>query len=450
MDKKNKIILVIALFIIVGVGIGLLATDIAQKRAEQKNPFFRVVNIGPLEDDPAVWGKNFPLQYDSYLRTVDEVRTKHGGSEAVVRTPDKADPRDKVSQDKLTEDPRLVVMWDGYPFSVDFREERGHAYMLEDQIYTKRQEVAKQPGACLNCHASTYPIMYRLGNGDITKGFHAMNKIPYKEIVKEAKHQVSCIDCHDPQSMQLRVTRPAFIEGIKNYKATLGIKNYDVNKMATRQEMRAFVCGQCHVEYYFNGPEKTLTFPWNKGIKGDEILAYYQENKHKDWIHKQTGAQVLKAQHPEFEMWNQGVHAKSGVTCVDCHMPYERVGAMKITSHHVRSPLLNINKSCQTCHHQPEQELMDKVQLIQERHLEMRNQVMDALMSFIKDLKIAKESNLTEAKLSQAQNLQREAQFLMDFVEAENSTGFHAPQEAARLMVKAMDKIRQGQLVLKK
>jgi len=450
MDKKNKIILVIALFIIVGVGIGLLATDIAQKRAEQKNPFFRVVNIGPLEDDPAVWGKNFPLQYDSYLRTVDEVRTKHGGSEAVVRAPDKADPRDKVSQDKLTEDPRLVVMWDGYPFSVDFREERGHAYMLEDQIYTKRQEVAKQPGACLNCHASTYPIMYRLGNGDITKGFHAMNKIPYKEIVKEAKHQVSCIDCHDPQSMQLRVTRPAFIEGIKNYKATLGIKNYDVNKMATRQEMRAFVCGQCHVEYYFNGPEKTLTFPWNKGIKGDEILAYYQENKHKDWIHKQTGAQVLKAQHPEFEMWNQGVHAKSGVTCVDCHMPYERVGAMKITSHHVRSPLLNINKSCQTCHHQPEQELMDKVQLIQERHLEMRNQVMDALMSFIKDLKIAKESNMTEAKLSQAQNLQREAQFLMDFVEAENSTGFHAPQEAARLMVKAMDKIRQGQLVLKK
>jgi len=450
MDKKNKIILVIALFIIVGVGIGLLATDIARKRAEQKNPFFRVVNIGPLEDDPAVWGKNFPLQYDSYLRTVDVERTKHGGSEAVVRTPDKADPRDKVAQDKLTEDPRLVVMWDGYPFSVDFREERGHAYMLEDQIYTKRQEVAKQPGACLNCHASTYPIMYRLGNGDITKGFHAMNKIPYKEIVKEAKHQVSCIDCHDPQSMQLRVTRPAFIEGIKNYKATLGIKNYDVNKMATRQEMRAFVCGQCHVEYYFNGPEKTLTFPWNKGIKADEILSYYQENKHKDWIHKQTGAQVLKAQHPEFEMWNQGIHAKSGVTCVDCHMPYERVGAMKITSHHVRSPLLNINKSCQTCHHQPEQDLMDKVQLIQERHLEMRNQVMDALVAFIKDLKVAKDGNMAEAKLTQAQNLQREAQFLMDFVEAENSTGFHAPQEAARLMVKAMDKIRQGQLELKK
>lgn len=449
MDKKNKIILVIALFIIVGVGIGLLTADIARKRAEEKNPFFRVVEIGQLEEDPAVWGKNFPLQYDTYLRTVDEVRTKHGGSEAVVRKPDNMDPRDKVAQDKLTEDPRLVTMWDGYAFSVDFREERGHAYMLEDQIFTKRQEVVKQPGACLNCHASTYVTMMKLGNNDLVKGFHEMNKIPYKEVVKNVKHPVACIDCHDPGTMQLRITRPAFMEGIKNYKASFGIKNYDVNKMATRQEMKSFVCGQCHVEYYFNGPEKTLTFPWNKGIKGDEILAYYQENKHKDWVHKQTGAPVLKAQHPEFEMFNQGIHAKSGVSCTDCHMPYERTGAMKITSHHVRSPLLNVNKSCQTCHHQPEEELLGKVHLIQGRHLEMRNDVMNALVSFIAELKSAKEKNMPEQKLAQAQNFQREAQFLMDFVEAENSTGFHAPQEAARIMMKAMDKIRQGQLVLK-
>lgn len=449
MDKKNKIILIMALFTMVGVGIGFLTTDIAEKRAEQKNPFFHVVDIGPLEEDPAVWGKNFPNQYDSYLRTVDQIRTKHGGSESIPRTPDKADRRDHVAQDKLKEDPRLVTMWDGYAFSVDFREERGHAYMLEDQIFTKRQDVVKQPGACLNCHASTYVLMMDLGHGDLKKGFDVMNKTPYKEIVKHAKHQVSCIDCHDPQSMQLRVTRPAFIEGIKNYKATQGIKDYDVNKMATRNEMRGFVCGQCHVEYYFNGPEKTLTFPWNKGIKGDEILSYYQENKHKDWIHKQTGAPVLKAQHPEFEMWNQGVHAKSGVTCVDCHMPYERVGAMKVTSHNVRSPLLNINRSCQTCHHQPENELQEKVQLIQGRHLEMRNEVMDALMTFIKNLKEAREKKFSEKKITAAQNLQREAQFLMDFVEAENSAGFHAPQEAARLMVKALNKIRQGELVLK-
>lgn len=448
MDKK-KIILITALFALIGVGIGFLAVNIASKKAEEKNPFFRVVEIGELEDDPAVWGKNFPQQYDSYLRTVDQTRTKYGGSEAVLRKPDDVDPRDVTAQSKLEEDPRLKKMWAGYAFSVDFREERGHAYMLSDQIHTKRQQAAKQPGTCLNCHASTYPTMMKLGQGDLFKGFDIMNKMPYFEAVKNVKHPVSCIDCHDPKTMELRVTRPAFMVGMKAFKASQGIKDFDVNKMATRQEMRSFVCGQCHVEYYFKGPEKTLTFPWSKGLKADEMLEYYKENPHKDFVHAESGTEALKAQHPEFEMWNQGVHAKSGVSCVDCHMPYQRVGAMKITSHHVRSPLLNINRSCQTCHHQPEAELREKVDLIQSRHLKMRDRAMDALMQLIDDIKLAKDKNVSADKLKASQQFQREAQFLIDFVEAENSAGFHAPQEAARLLVESLDKIRKGQLILK-
>ena len=137
--------------------------------------------------------------------------------------------------------------------------------------------------------------------------------------------------------------------------------------MATRQEMRAFVCGQCHVEYYFKGPEKRLTYPWDKGLKADEILAYYEDNGFKDWTHAESGAPALKAQHPEFEMWNQGIHARSGVACADCHMPYQRVGALKISDHHVRSPLLNINRACQTCHKWSEEELRARVDTIQDR-----------------------------------------------------------------------------------
>lgn len=446
--NKKQIALIVVAFIVIGAGIGFLATDIAAKKSEQKNPYFRVVEISPYEDDPAVWGKNFPLQYDTYLRTVDQVRTKHGGSESIPRMPSSTDPRDHVAQDKLKEDPRLKKMWSGYAFSKDFREERGHAYMLDDQIFTGRQQVP-QPGACLNCHASTYVTMMKLGNGDLQKGFDVMNKMPYHEAVKGVKHPVSCIDCHDSQSMQLRITKPAFMEGIKKYKATVGVHNYDVNKMATRQEMRSFVCAQCHVEYYFKGDEKRLTLPWDKGIKGDEILKEYAANGHKDWIHAETKAPVLKAQHPEFEMFSQGVHAKSGVSCVDCHMPYQRVGAMKITNHQAQSPLLNINKSCQTCHHSPESELLNKVELIQSRHLEMRDRALDALMSFIDDLKNAQVKKVDPDKIKKAQTLQREAQFLIDFIEAENSTGFHAPQEAARLIVLALDKIREGQLLLK-
>lgn len=449
MTTKGKLLLLILLTILLGGVAGYVLVSISEKKNEAKNPFFKVVDIGPMEDDPEVWGKNFPLQYDTYKRTVDQERTRYGGSEALPRIPDKADPRSVVAQSRLEEDARLKKIWAGYAFSVDFREERGHAHMLDDQIYTKRQEAASQPGACLNCHASTYTTMMKLGNGDLVKGFHEMNKMPYHEALKNVKHPVSCIDCHDSKSMEIRITRPAFMEGIKEFKKTQGIQNYDVNKMATRQEMRSFVCAQCHVEYYFKGPEKTLTFPWSNGLRADQIFKYYQQNGHKDWLHAETGAPVLKAQHPEFEMWNQGVHAKSGVSCVDCHMPYQRVGAMKITNHQVQSPMLNINKACQTCHHTPESELKEKVETIQTRHLEMRNRAMDALVALINDIKSAKQKKVSEAKIKKAQEAQREAQFLVDFIEAENSSGFHAPQEAARLIVQAMDKIREGQLALR-
>jgi nitrite reductase (cytochrome c-552) len=227
------------------------------------------------------------------------------------------------------------------------------------------------------------------------------------------------------------------------------VKDYDVNKMATRQEMRAFVCGQCHVEYYFKGPEKRLVYPWAKGLKVDSILAYYDEQKFKDWTHAESGAEALKAQHPEFEMWNQGIHARSGVACADCHMPYKREGALKISDHHVRSPLLNINRACQTCHQWPENELKARVETIQERTFELRNIAMEALVDLIDDIKSAQATNNTGNELASARNFQRRAQFLLDFVEAENSTGFHAPQEAARILGLSIDYSRQGQIALR-
>ena len=149
-------------FLIVGaavlatiVGVALLM-NIFERKQEARNPFYRVVELTDDTEDPAVWGKNFPLQYDDYKRTVDQVRTRYGGSEAEPRTPTKADPRLVVAQSKIEEDPRLKVMWAGYAFAKDFREERGHAYMLDDQTYTERQQVVKQPGTCIQCHASVY------------------------------------------------------------------------------------------------------------------------------------------------------------------------------------------------------------------------------------------------------------------------------------------------------
>src|SRR3712207_925423 len=227
-DKDNQLpnscargrtikLIVVTAFVaaLVAVGGVALLVNIMERKQEARNPFCRVVEITDETEDPAVWGKNFPLQYDQYLRTVDQVRTRYGGSEAVPQTPTEADPRSIVAQSRLEEDPRLKIMWAGYAFSKDFREERGHAFMLDDQTFTERQDVVKQPGTCMNCHASVYTTYKQLGGGDIFKGFEELNKLPYFEARKLVTHPVACIDCHDSQTMALRVTRPAFVEGLQ-------------------------------------------------------------------------------------------------------------------------------------------------------------------------------------------------------------------------------------------
>jgi nitrite reductase (cytochrome c-552) len=261
-------------------------------------------------------------------------------------------------------------------------------------------------------------------------------------------HPVTCLDCHDPESMQIRVTRPGFLNGIKAYKKSQGVEDYDPNTMATQQEMRSYVCGQCHVEYYFAGPGNLVTYPWAKGLKVEEIETYYDEIGFSDWQHAETGAKVLKAQHPEFEMWNQGVHARSGVACADCHMPYKREGALKISDHHVRSPMLNTERACLTCHPFPAQEMQARVDIIQNRNAQLLSRAEDALVALLDDIKAARAAGAAERDLADALRLQRRAQFRADFVNAENSMGFHAPQEAARILGEAIDYARQGQLAM--
>jgi nitrite reductase (cytochrome c-552) len=446
--RSSRLILIVALTALASVAVTALLVNIFERKQEARNPFFRVVELDDDTADPAVWGKNFPLQYDDYRRTVDQVRTRYGGSEALRHLPSQVDPRSVLAQNKLADDPRLVTMWAGYAFATDFREERGHAYMLDDQRYTRRVTEFKQPGTCLNCHASTYVAMKRLGGGDIFKGFEQINKMPYAEATRQVTHPVACIDCHDANTMQIRVTRPAFIEGIRAYKASQGVANYDPNTMASAQEMRSFVCGQCHVEYYFKGDEKRLTFPWEGGLTVDAAYAYYEKVGHKDWVHKTTGAPALKAQHPEFEMYNQGVHARSGVACADCHMPYKREGGLKISDHHVRSPLLNINRACQGCHHFAEEEMKARVETIQTRFVRERDVAMDAVVELIKDIE-ATQGKAAEADLTAARAHQRKAQFYLDYVEAENSMGFHAPGEALRILNESTNNARLGQLALR-
>jgi nitrite reductase (cytochrome c-552) len=448
-------------------GIVALLMNINERKQEAKQHYLKLVELTEDTVDPGEWGKNFPRQFDSYKRTAENTSRRHGGSEAIS---------------KLDEDPRLRRIFAGYPFSVDYRERRGHAFMLEDQDNTERVKQFKQPGACLHCHASIIPAYRKAGAGDVMKGFESICGMPLKEARALVAHPVACLDCHDPQTMQLRVTRPGFIRGIselaKHVAGELAVEQtkepaqrlppplphltsihqwarhnqgdrkqeYDVNALATRQEMRSFVCGQCHVEYYFKGPQKIVTYPWHKGLRVEEIETYYDEQQFTDYVHGETGAPILKAQHPEFELWNQGIHARSGVSCADCHMPYQREGAVKVSDHQVRSPLLNIARACQTCHRYPEEEIKARTEAIQARNKALMDRAEDALVDLLDALKAAKQGNVDSPALKEAQALQRKAQWRVDFINAENSMGFHAPQEAARVLGEAIDFARQGQI----
>ncbi|MFZ1615023.1 MAG: ammonia-forming cytochrome c nitrite reductase subunit c552 [Holophaga sp.] len=454
-----------------------LYTSVSSRKAEARQTSLKLVDLDEKTVDPAQWGKNFPRQFDSYLRTAEKYSTKYGGAGS-----------EGLPKSRIQEDPRLVSIFDGYAFAIDFNQRQGHAYMLKDQRETKRVTTKPQTGACMHCHASN-TVAYReagLQKGapgtldeafaspnaqaQLMAGFEAICKMPYAEATKLVKHAVACIDCHDPKNMALRVTKPGFIRGIdalaksgepvphlpsiEKWRKGDRSAAYNPNLDATRQEMRSMVCGQCHVEYYC-GPKTTLFFPWNKGLKVEQIEATYDGYKfpdgHRffDWKHAKTGAEVLKAQHPEFEMWSQGIHARSGVSCADCHMPYMREGAIKVSDHQVRSPLLNVSRSCQTCHRFPEEELKARVVAIQDRTKALMDRAEDAVVQLIADLDKAKQAGAEEAKLMPIFEFQRKAQWRVDFVNAENSMGFHAPQEAARILGEAIDYARQGQLALR-
>ena len=305
--------LYVAIILIVAVGSALataLLVNIFERKSEGRNRYVQLVEVTEDDTDPAKWGVNWPRQYDSYQKTAVATRTRfggHGGSEA-------------LPEQKIERDPWLKRMFLGYAFSIDYRDRRGHAYMLEDQQNTERLS-KPQTGSCLHCHASIMPLYRKLGDGDATKGFEKSFTYSYQDLNKQLHdighgHPVSCVDCHEPGTMALRVTRPGFIKGIQALAASdaevphlpsinawrdSGRKGaYDPNKDASRTEMRSYVCGQCHVEYYCAN-KMPLTFPWGKGLKAEDVEAFWDGTtfddgaRFFDYQHAETGSEVLKA-----------------------------------------------------------------------------------------------------------------------------------------------------------
>lgn len=418
---RNRPLLLIGVFfagMLIMAGLAALLINIQQRKAESVEYPLRVVQVAEDELDPAVWGQNFPRQYDSFMRTEDDtISTPYGGS---------------VPYSKLERYPAMVRLWAGYAFAIDHNEERGHFYAQIDQRNTQRVQVVEQPGACVNCHAAEAPQLIA------DMGWETFNRTPYNELKDQLHTGSSCADCHDPVTMDLRITRPALRNALEQ-------RGLDVDNLP-RQEMRTYVCAQCHVEYYFLGDDKVLTFPWSQGLNIDDIEAHYDAYEFRDWVHAETNAPMIKIQHPEYEMWSTGLHAQSGVSCADCHMPYVREGAVKVSDHWLRSPLTNVNNACQTCHVQDEEALQERITTIQDRTAELLRLSEEAIIDAIDAIMAAQEAGATDEELEHARYLHRRASLRWDFVSSENSTGFHSPQESARVLGMAIDFARQAQL----
>ena len=475
-----------------------------------RTPFVRVVEVDETTTDPRPWGRNWPHHFDGWKATAGD--SFEGGSSALPAS-------------KLEAQPWLGRLYAGYAFSIDYREARGHAYMLYDQGVTERVTKKPQAGACLHCHASVTVLYRKVGleamgrPADdaalaarfdvpaVVRGFEELSREPYFEVLKKLRavpdgtsgedepvfppapeggfrgemageplpeghaasgeaHPVTCIDCHDPGSMAIRVTRPGFLLGIaalarseadvphlpsiERWRRGDRARPYDPNRDASRREMRTFVCGQCHVEYYC-GDKMTLTFPWGHGLAAEDAERFWEETTFPDgtpfydYEHGETGARVFKVQHPEFELWSQGIHARAGVGCADCHMPYERVGALKMSSHDVRSPLESINSACQPCHSVPEDELRARVERIQAKTVAATERAASAMTEMLDAILEAKAAGASEERLREVFALQRQAMWRLDYVSSENSKGFHADQEAMRLLAESIDYSRRAQ-----
>ncbi len=423
MKNYTNIILAGIVVVLAAALIGVLAYAKNQTSTERATQ--PLVEIAPMEPDSAKWGVNFPNQYDTLMKTkTNNIDTTYAGSSQFSW---------------LERDPRQVILFAGYPFSKDYNDDRGHANALEDVRATKRLNLddtnpKHTPATCYSCKSTDNPGLWdRLG-------MEAYDKMTFNEMTPNINNSIGCSNCHEAGTMRLIATNPALKEAL----AAQG-KDWET---FTRQEMRTVVCANCHVEYYFKGDGKYLTFPWEKGTDIDSMLAYYEEEGFKDWEYPDTGTPMLKAQHPEYEFFTAGsTHYNAGVSCADCHMPYVREGAAKYSSHDVHSPLLNPEQACGQCHTDTES-VIRRVNTIQEQVATTKISTEDAIIDAVTAIKAAVANGKADpALLDQARKLHRESQFIWDIVSAENSTGFHNPEYALKILADATNRARQAQML---
>ncbi len=394
--------------------LGLLAASVTERRAEIQSIYANKKDkIAPFEARNEMYRGNYPREYETWTYTADtSFRSEFNGSQAI---------------DVLEQRPNMVIFWAGYAFSRDYTSPRGHMHAIQDMQRTLRTGNPgidgagdMQPATCWVCKSPDVPRMMQ------AIGVDEFYKNKWSSLGSDIVNPIGCADCHDPETMDLHISRPALIEAFQR-------RGLDITK-ASHQEMRSLVCAQCHVEYYFKGEGKYLTFPWDKGMTMEDAERYYDEAEYYDYIHTLSRTPILKAQHPDFEISQHGIHAQRGVSCADCHMPYKTDGAVKFSDHQISSPLRNVSASCQTCHRQSEEELVKNVYDRQDAVYGMRMKLEKQLAKVHFKAKFLWDNGATEEQMKPTLALIRKSQWRWDMVHSSHGAAFHAPIESERLL----------------
>lgn len=343
-------------------------------------------------------------------------------------------------EDALKEDPNMVIMWAGYGFAKDYNKARGHFYAIDDVRQTLRTGAptdansGPMPMACWSCKSPDVArIIEERGEDGYFEG-------KWARLGAEISNPIGCADCHDTQSdnfkngePELKITRP-YVERAFD---TIG-KNFDHQ---SRLDQQASVCAQCHVEYYFTGPTKGVKFPWDKGTRVEQMEEYYDGIGFKDWTHKVSKAPMLKAQHPGFETWREGIHGKNKVACVDCHMPkVTKEDGTVFTDHKVGNPFDRFDDTCAQCHTQSKDQLRGIVSSRKAQVLNLKLTAEKQIVAAHFEAGAAWKAGATEEEMKDILQDIRHAQWRWDYAIASHGVHMHAPEVALEVLGTAVDR----------
>lgn len=352
----------------------------------------------------------------------DSWKDIYPGQYATYKANEANSPEGKMNY--LEEYPELTTMYAGYGFAKGYDEAASHSYTLRSISETPRVN-DKTLANCITCKTPQFTAMVN------SEGDEAYAR-PFAEVLAQMSEPISCYNCHENDPTQVVVTQRHFAHAM--------------GSDAEQVPVEAQTCGQCHNEYYFDPDTKATSNPYEglAAMDAEAILAYYDEMGFKDWEHPETGAPMLKAQHPEFETIygaEQSSMAKQGYSCADCHMAPVSDENGEYSSHELVSPLENpaITEQCGSCH----KDIAGEARGWQKEVTDREHAIAADIKRYTDELAAQKDS-LDADKLAQAQQIQRHAQFYWDYVMVENSEGAHNYKAAHANLDKAEAQLEEG------